>query len=107
MTLPEYSDPPVNEVVCGVQFDALTTFKSSHYGRFWDRVREQYPITEDHPTLALIGEAPPDPVIFDLPPLRRVFYIESAGNYLIQLQQTRFLTNWRKVKRNRTISEIR
>jgi uncharacterized protein (TIGR04255 family) len=96
--LPDYSHPPVNEVVCGIQFNALSNFKSSHYGIFWEFVKADYPLTEDHPLLAPIGATPPEPVLFDLPPLRRVFYIESAGNYLIQLQPTRFLTNWRKLK---------
>jgi uncharacterized protein (TIGR04255 family) len=95
-SLPDYSDPPINEVVCGVQFNALSKFLTPHYGLFWELVKNEYPLIEDHPVLAPIN-APPDPFIFDLPPMRRVFYIEAAQNYLIQLQATRFLTNWRKI----------
>lgn len=32
----------------------------------------------------------------DIPPLRRVFYIDSTTNFLLQLQSSRFLSNWRK-----------
>jgi uncharacterized protein (TIGR04255 family) len=37
------------------------------------------------------------PQIFPLPPLRRVFFIQPPGNFLMQLQQGRILHNWRKV----------
>ena len=31
-----------------------------------------------------------------MPPLRRVFFIDASGNYLQQLQPSRFIANWRK-----------
>jgi uncharacterized protein (TIGR04255 family) len=33
-----------------------------------------------------------------LPPLRRVFFIEPPGNFLIQVQPYRFLYNWRRAQ---------
>lgn len=35
-------------------------------------------------------------MLLDLPPLRRIFYIDATGNFLLQLQPSRFLANWRK-----------
>jgi uncharacterized protein (TIGR04255 family) len=31
-----------------------------------------------------------------MPPPRRVFYVDPTGNFLLQVQPTRFLSNWRK-----------
>jgi uncharacterized protein (TIGR04255 family) len=38
-----------------------------------------------------------EPQLTILPPLRRVFFVKHPGNFLIQVQQNRFLHNWRKV----------
>jgi uncharacterized protein (TIGR04255 family) len=95
--LPDYTHPPINEVACGIQFSSLSKFQSPHYGIFWESIKSEYPLFEEHPILMPMGLVQPEPAILDLPPLRRVFYIETARNYLIQLQPTRFHVNWRKV----------
>ncbi len=100
--LPSYKQPPINEVVCGVQFEALTSFSTVHFGKLWLRMREEYPKTEDREPLAEIYERETGSQIkeamlaFTVPPLRRVFYVDESGNYLLQVQPTRFLSNWRK-----------
>ncbi len=100
--LPHYKNPPVVEVVLGVQFAELQGFLSVHYGSFWNCVRSDYPEVEDRPPLPSMFEEKPSPEpsveFLDLPPLRRVFLIHSSKNYLLQVQPTRFLHNWRKVK---------
>ena len=101
--LPNFKSPPLIEVVCGVQFDGLPRFATPHFGAFWERLRREYPQTEDRPPLAEIlepiGEVqqPPRVELVDLPPLRRVFFVDRTTNYLVQVQPTRFLSNWRKV----------
>jgi uncharacterized protein (TIGR04255 family) len=60
-------------------------------------IKKHYPLIEDHPVLAPLADQPQGGFIFDLPPLRRVFFIENQRNQLIQLQSNRFLNNWRKV----------
>ena len=98
--LPSYRRPPVVEVVCGVQFEELTSFSSIHYGKFGSRIAAEYPRTEDQQPLAEVFEhaqaAKEEVVTFALPPLRRVFYISDDQNYLLQVQPTRFLANWRR-----------
>lgn len=100
--LPHYESPPVTEVVCGIQFDPLPEFQSSHFGSFLQRVREEYPNTEDRPPLGEVREADQGTTgkgeigLLDMPPLRRVFYVDPTGNFLLQLQPSRFLANWRK-----------
>lgn len=98
---PDFTNPPLTEVVCGVQFAPVVGWLTGHYGLFWDRIRAEYPHSEDHPPLPRIKieefETPDELNVSLLPPLRRVFFTTDPGNYLIQLQPTRFLHNWRKV----------
>lgn len=97
--------PPVNEVVCGVQYEGLEQWRTGHYGLFWHKIEDAYPKSEDHAPLPIIrlaeeeAESPEANVELPslLPPLRRVFFISESGNYLVQLQPHRFLHNWRKV----------
>jgi len=101
--LPSYRQPPLNEVVCGVQYEPLTSFTSVHFGKFWSRVRDMYPKAEDREPLVEVfeggrGMEAQNTVVFQMPPLRRVFYVDDSGNYLLQLQPSRFLSNWRKLK---------
>ena len=99
---PDFLNPPVIEVVCGIQFEGLDDWKTPHYGLYWERVRNEYPDCEDHPPLPPLrletqraDEAIQIPL---LPPFRRVFFVKPPGNFLIQLQPYRFLYNWRKVQ---------
>lgn len=102
--MPDYEAPPVIEVVLGVQFDPLANFLTAHYGLFSSLVKQEYPILEDRAPLSEIFEGPqgiqskPGIELFNMPPLRRVFLIHIDGNYLIQVQPTRFHHNWRKLR---------
>lgn len=98
---PSFRNPPVVEVACGVQFETLELWNTTHFGQFAATIRDTYPTTQDHPPLAPIrlGERTAfEPVLSPLPPLRRVFFIDPSGNFLIQLQPNRFLHNWRRTK---------
>lgn len=101
-TLPYYKTPPVIEVVCGVQFDPLSHFTSVHFGEFWQRIKREFPNVEERPPLEDLQEVPPgtqpkhEIVTLDMPPHRRIFYVDTSGNFLLQLQPSRFLSNWRK-----------
>ncbi len=99
---PLFERPPVVEVACGVQFEGLIEWRTTHYGQFWTTIKDQFPETEDHPPLprvrpTLTPTPPFQPEWSPLPPLRRVFFIKPPGNFLIQLQQNRLFYNWRKV----------
>lgn len=98
---PHFDRPPVIEVVCGIQFEALEGWQTPHYGQFGRLLAEEYPEFEDRsplPTLRLEPAPGGQPQVFPLPPLRRVFFVKPPGNFLIQLQENRFLHNWRKVR---------
>lgn len=96
--LPEFQAPPLNEVVCGIRFEALKGWQTSHYGLFWIRVKDEYPRCDDQVPLREILE-PGKEVELEIgpvPPLRRVWLIHRSDNYVIQIQPTRFLHNWRR-----------
>jgi uncharacterized protein (TIGR04255 family) len=88
--------------VIGIQFENLKALLTPYYGLFWDLVRGDYPDVEDRPPLAEVfegGVAPGTGLEFlELPPPRRVWYVNPGGDFLIQLQPTRFLHNWRQVR---------
>lgn len=90
---PHYENPPVAEVVMGVSFAPfLGTWRAPHLGLFWDRIRDDFPRCEHVPPL---GDAPPAAPGWPLP-LPRTWFISGDESVLIQLQNGRFLLNWRR-----------
>lgn len=108
--LPDFAKPPVTEVVLGMQFSSLPKLRSLMISRMWDQLyKDRFPEIEEHapvpravekfgvikaptPTLRLVG--------FDTPPVPRFWFINGTGNdgtELVQIQQDRFLRNWRKM----------
>jgi hypothetical protein len=63
-----------------------------------------FPRCDDAPPLAVVveGQGAPEPEMdihiqqVDLPPLRRAWLINEQGTNLIQIQEDRFLFNWKK-----------
>lgn len=103
--LPEYENPPVIEVVCGLSFAPLEHFKAIHVGLLWERMRKGFPNVEEQPPLATHIEQlslPTTPTaaieLMDRPPLPRVWFLDEPGNGIIQVQRDAFLHNWRKLK---------
>lgn len=93
--LPSYDAPPVIEFVAGVQFEELTGWLTTHFGRFWAEVAADYPKTDDQPPILDVDAVE---LTLRLPPSRRVFLISADDNYLVQLQSNRFHCNWRRVR---------
>lgn len=102
--LPDYRKPPISEVVLSLQFKAVEDLRTPLIGLLWDRFRERLPEIEEHPPLPHIIErfgAPTPPKINVLveqkPPVPRVWFLTSEKTELIQVQQDRFIHNWRKI----------
>jgi|SRR5688572_4865148 len=94
-TLPSYGNPPLIEVACGVVFRRLDKMKIPHYGRLWERLRDNYPTCEHAPPI----EVSPDAVDATTGlPLPRIWLVGKTGNDLIQIQNDRILYNWRKTR---------
>jgi uncharacterized protein (TIGR04255 family) len=94
-SIPSYASPPLTEVACGVQFAALS-LQTRHIGQFWTEIQGDYPTTQDFPPLPDIGEVPGISFL-TVPPLRRVFMATRSTEFVVQVQDTRFHYNWRKL----------
>ncbi|MCA9664091.1 MAG: TIGR04255 family protein [Myxococcales bacterium] len=88
--LPDYQYPPVIEVVVGVQFEPMTWLRSAHVGKFWQLLDTRYVTTADVPRLPPRGEAG-----VRWSPLPRTHFVSDDDAWVVQLQDDRFLQNWR------------
>jgi uncharacterized protein (TIGR04255 family) len=113
--LPDFTDPPLNEVILSVQFAALGNLKSAHIGLLWERLRSEYPsISEQAPiptvfeTFGIPSQAPARMQIqtFLTPPLPRYWFERPGYPDLLQIQQDRILHNWRQQSKNISIAEF-
>jgi uncharacterized protein (TIGR04255 family) len=93
--IPSYGNPPLTEVAFGVQYATLP-LQTRHVGQFWTEIKEDYPLTQDFPPVPDVGEAPGVSILV-MPPLRRAFFATPTTEYVIQLQESRFHHNWRKL----------
>jgi uncharacterized protein (TIGR04255 family) len=92
-TFAEFQRPPIAEVVCGLQFHALPLV-TADIGDFWQRIRAEYPVAEDH---APFAPHTADAQVLELPPLRRTFFVAANQRALIQLTPGQLLANWRRI----------
>jgi uncharacterized protein (TIGR04255 family) len=86
---------PINEVVFATRFDA-PEFSVVHFGRFYDRIREQYPINSVQPGIARPTGPEGGNMVFDVSAVPRLWFESDDGRLLVQLQQDRFIFNWRR-----------
>lgn len=105
LPLPEFRNPPVVEVALSVQFDTLEKLRTPQIGLLWQKLRDRFPRTEDQPPLEPVYErfgVPTSPggglrlQLLTKPPPARVWFLNPDGTELIQVQQDRFVHNWRK-----------
>lgn len=103
--LPDFAEPPLSEVVLGVQFTPPKGYQSIHAGEVWGLYKDQYPTAQELPPLPPVFETfglrtsgfsrPTFNVVNGLVP-SRYWFLRSDGAELIQFQQDRLLHNWRK-----------
>jgi uncharacterized protein (TIGR04255 family) len=105
LVLPDFDNPPVVETVLSIQFERLSAMQSVHFGLFWRRLQERYPKTEERPALAPVIERFPEPIsrggriqfeAVEAPALPRLWLLNELGTEMIQVQNDRFIKNWRK-----------
>lgn len=98
--------PPVTEVAIDLQFLPIRGLTTAHLGLFWSRLRDEFPLALDKPPLEpdierLPGRRPSSRIalqISQLPPMRRLWLLQSDETVLIQVQQDRFIRNWRRLE---------
>jgi hypothetical protein len=103
--LPIFDRPPVIEKVLGAQFEPIAGFACGHYGWFWKtRLDESWVKAQDAPRLPDLFEKFGDQLIWSVPEPKisfgagqdRAMFINRDDDRLIQIQDTRFLYNWKK-----------
>jgi uncharacterized protein (TIGR04255 family) len=99
----KFDRPPVVEVACGILFGTTVPLRAAHIGLYWQRIRNEFPRIEEAPPLSPVIETEAGvgidfgPRVFGpLPPLRRTWLVSDDGRNLIQVQDDRFLFNWKK-----------
>ena len=105
-TTPTFYNPPVVELVLGVQFSPLVKLTAGHFGLLWNELGEDW--IEPRDGLSLPEEFERfeqhrfetlDNLHFRLEPLRlpgRFMLGHRTKDRLVQVQGTRFHLNWRK-----------
>jgi uncharacterized protein (TIGR04255 family) len=105
--LPDFKNPPLNEVVVGIQFSQPKGYQQIFAGKVWELFWEDYPQVQEQPPLQ------PNFEVFGLPSQgtvishlnfgigsllhNRYWFLTKNGDELIQFQQDRLLHNWRKI----------
>jgi len=110
--LPKFDNPPVTEMVVGVEFADLVRLGIPYYGLFWGLIQDEYPLyIVKEPAASRIEtfeEQGKQEITFNIPvlgpPPIRCWYINSRQTWLLQLQQDRFIQNWRKTASEPTYS---
>lgn len=103
--LPDYDKPPVIEVVYGVQFSPLPELRTPLIGLFWQSIKADYPKFKEMPPLTPVierfdqeGKAEqPTLELLQEVPLPRIFFLDAQTNWVLQVQNDRFLHNWKRV----------
>ena len=105
--LPDFENPPVTEVVLMAQFEPLEEMQSAHLGLLWSRYRSRFPKLEEQPPLPpmaredLTGKPRPIEVKVEMmstPTAPRLLFISESGTELVQVQNDRFIANWRRTQ---------
>jgi uncharacterized protein (TIGR04255 family) len=102
--LPDFADPPLYEVVLGVQFAPAQGYSQIRAGGVWSLYKDRFPLVEEHPPLAPAFETfgRPQPAQIGLGFVTgashdRFWFLTPLKEELIQFQQDRLMHNWRKV----------
>lgn len=102
----KFGNPPVTEVVCGVQFAELKHWHSQHFGLFWTSLKDTFPLVEEKQPIGPaiegpLGPAAPPRIEFMSNVLPRVWFQDENKSMLLQIQSDRMLFNWRKTEREK------
>lgn len=103
--LPDFLQPPVDEVALSLQFPPIPNFSVAHFGLFWQRLRDDYPRFElQQPIQNLTEQFEPGAAFrrqlglaFLTLPEIRCWFLDESGNRILQVQRDRVVHNWRKL----------
>ena len=102
---PNFERPPVVETVLSVQFERLAAMRAVHFGSLWRKLKPDFQKTEERHALEPVIErftgSTPHRVRLQFEavetlPLPRLWLLNDAGDEMVQVQNDRFVKNWRK-----------
>src|ERR1022692_1672121 len=105
--LPRYRDPPIDEVAVSVQFPPIEELSDELIRQYWHILRDDYPLGQPMPRMegpieSVEPSAPTLPIQIQLqisamtPTQGRLWMISDADDFLVQVQNSRFIQNWRR-----------
>lgn len=99
--LPKFKNPPVIETVLGVEFKPLLGWQLPHFGLYWNRIRSNYQQFSVQPPLPeTVEKFGPErnTITISLSPQSsaRCWFFDKNNTWLLQIQNSRFLSNWKK-----------
>ena len=113
MQLPQFDQPPVEEVSLGVHFQPLSSLHLVHIGALAQEWSGDYPETEEWPAMppASDEDAPlPKPgvqvQVLDRVPFPRIWFVSRDQTLVRQIQRDRFVQNWRREYRIRRANGV-
>lgn len=98
--LPEFENPPVVEVVLGIQFRPLFQLRSIDLSSLREEWRKDFPHVQEQsplPTETSQDSTPNIQFVIGPPMSSRLWFLNEDKTILLQLQHDRFLVNWRKI----------
>ncbi len=102
--LPDFKEPPLDEVVLGVQFAPVPGYASVHSMNVWNLFKAEFPKIQELPVLepefetfgGPNAQAGPRIHVGTIPVGSRLWFLSDDENHLIQFQPDRLITNWRR-----------
>jgi uncharacterized protein (TIGR04255 family) len=105
--LPDFADPPVDEVVIGLMFMPVGGFSTNHVAKYREAVKHDFPGLQYQPRLMVqLENLAAEPFGAQLPiglltpqafqPAQRTWLVAGDDQRLLQLQEDAFLSNWRR-----------
>jgi hypothetical protein len=99
---PRFATPPVEQVALAVYFSPLLGLQSVDVGRFWERLRDQFPTYGDAPVLPQVPVEVEGSgafsINFQLGPAAgtRTTFQTPIGERMVQIQGDRVVLNWHR-----------
>lgn len=105
--LPDYGDPPVDEVAIGVAFMPVTGFSNDHVARYRNRVKGDFPALQYQPRMAVRLESLTQDPLVESPfgqmirdqltrANQRTWFVSADDQRVLQIQEDAFIANWRR-----------
>lgn len=103
--LPDFGSPPVAETVIGYSFSPVPGWDLRYFGLLWNAVSSEFPTFQVQPPIVEASTTTSRVGLANLivravgvtePPVR-CWYVDASETRLLQIQNDRFLHNWRKV----------